>query len=211
MISYLEGRLLRKTEDRIVVLAGGVGYEVLLPALSRPSYRSKRAGKDGDWVELYVSYHSPERQPRPLLVGFASELEREFFERFITVEDIGPSAAVKALSAPVPVIARAIERKDTKFLRQLDGIGPRKAEKIVATLNGRVGKFALMEEAADAGAEAPPSDFQEEVFEALVGQFGHSRLEAQRMVKEALARNPTLGSAEELFEEVYRGEKAAGS
>jgi len=44
MIRYIEGRLLKKEEDRIVVLANGVGYEILLPAIvGRPS--PQRAGK----------------------------------------------------------------------------------------------------------------------------------------------------------------------
>ncbi|MCJ7822831.1 MAG: hypothetical protein MUQ26_07140, partial [Armatimonadetes bacterium] len=43
LISYLEGKLLDKSEDRIVVLAGGVGYEVLLPRAVMPALRSRQA------------------------------------------------------------------------------------------------------------------------------------------------------------------------
>lgn len=208
MISYLEGRLLQKLDDRIVVLAGGVGYEVMLPAATRPAVRARRAGVDGDQVRLHISYHQTERSPKPLLVGFESPLEKEFFELLITVEDIGPTAACRALSVDVARVARAIENKDAKLLCTLDGIGPRKAEKIIATLNGRVGKFALMPEAEALPAEAPEEDFRSEVIAVLVEQLGHSRTEAQRMVQSALASKPDVGTAEELFEEVYRGEKA---
>jgi len=207
VIAYLEGKLLRKQDDRIVVLAGGAGYEVMLPAAARAAFRGRRAGSDGDDVKLHISYHQTERSPKPLLVGFESLLEREFFELLIMVEDIGPIAACRALSTDVARIARAIEAKDAKLLCTLDGIGPRKAEKIIATLNGRVGKFALMPE-----APAPPSgveeqDFRAEVVSVLVEQLGHTRTEATRMVQSALARKPEVASAEELFEEVYRGEK----
>jgi Holliday junction DNA helicase RuvA len=208
LISYLEGRLLQKLDDRIVVLAGGVGYEVMLPAATRPAVRARRAGVDGDQVRLHISYHQTERSPKPLLVGFESPLEKEFFELLITVEDIGPTAACRALSVDVARVARAIENKDAKLLCTLDGIGPRKAEKIIATLNGRVGKFALMPEAEALPAEAPEEDFRSEVIAVLVEQLGHSRTEAQRMVQSALASKPDVGTAEELFEEVYRGEKA---
>ena len=126
----------------------------------------------------------------------------------ITVEDIGPIAACRALSTDVARIARAIEAKDTKLLCTLDGIGPRKSEKIVATLKGRVGKFALMPEAAAAPAAPAAEDFRAEVVSVLVEQLGHTRTEAMRMVQSALARKPEVVSAEELFEEVYRGEKA---
>jgi holliday junction DNA helicase RuvA len=208
MISYLEGRLLEKHDDRVVLLAGGVGYEVLLPAAVRPSFRAHRAGPDGDMTKLHISFHQTERNPKPLLIGFLSPLEKEFFERLITVEDIGPAAACRALSLDVPRIARAIEAKDVKLLCTLDGIGPRKAEKIVATLHGRVGKFALMPETADAAATpATGQGFKDDVVEVLVQQLGHTRPEAQRMVTTALARRPEIATAEELFEEVYRGEK----
>lgn len=204
----MEGKLLQKHDDRIVVLSGGTGYEVMLPAATRPAFRSRRAGADGEEVRLYISYHQTERNPKPLLIGFESLLEREFFELLITVEDIGPIAACRALSTDVARIARAIEAKDAKLLCTLDGIGPRKAEKIIATLNGRVGKFALMPETAAAPAAPAEEDFRAEVMSVLVEQLGHTRTEAMRMVQSALARKPEVASAEELFEEVYRGEKA---
>jgi Holliday junction DNA helicase RuvA len=207
VISYLEGKLIQKLDDRIVVLAGGVGYEIMLPVTVRPAFRTKRAGVDGDAVKLHISYHQTERSPKPLLIGFESLLGKEFFERLITVEDIGPAAACKALSMDVARIARAIEAKDAKVLCSLDGIGPRKADKIIASLNGRVGKFALMPEVDAPVAEVPPEDFRADVAAVMVEQLGHSRNEAQRMIQAALARRPEVSSAEELFEEVYRGQK----
>ena len=207
MISYLEGRLFQKLDDRVVVLAGGLGYEVMLPVAARPAFRSRRAGTEGDQVRLYISYHLTERNPKPVLVGFEAPLEREFFELLTTVEDIGPMAACKALSSDIVRIARAIEAKDASFLCTLDGIGPRKAEKMIASLNGRVGKFCLMPEAEREAAAMPEEDFRAEVTAVLVEQLGHTRTEAQRMVQAALSRRPDAASAEELFEEVYRGEK----
>ena len=207
MISYLEGKLLQKLDDRIVVLAGGVGYEVMLPAAVRPAFRARRAGMEGDQVKLHISFHQTERNPRPLLIGFESPLEKEFFELLITVEDIGPTVACKALSVDVARIARAIEAKDARLLCTLDGIGPRKADKIIATLHGRVGKFALMPEAEAPALTQPQEDLRSEVIAVLVEQLGHTRTEAQRMVQAALLRCPTATTAEELFEEVYRGEK----
>jgi len=207
LISYLEGRLLQKLDDRIVVLAGGVGYEVMLPAAIRPAFRARKVGVEGDQVKLHISFHQTERSPKPLLIGFESPLEKEFFEALITVEDIGPTAACKALSVDVARIARAIEAKDAKLLCTLDGIGPRKADKIIATLHGRVAKFALMPEAGPAPPAEPEEDFPSEVVAALVEQLGHTRTEAQRMVQAAITRRPDVASAEDLFEEVYRGEK----
>ena len=70
MIRYIEGKLLKKEEDRVVVLAKGVGYEILLPAIVRKTFAPKKAGEEGEIVQLYVYYHQTERQPKALLIGF---------------------------------------------------------------------------------------------------------------------------------------------
>lgn len=206
MIRYIEGRLLKKEEDRVVVLANGVGYEILLPAIVRQTFGQKRAGEDGEVVKLFIYYHQTERQPKPLLIGFNFEPEKEFFEKFITVEDIGPPTAAKALVMPIPRIAKAIEERDAKTLERLKGIGKRTADKIIATLQGKVGKFALMRE-DEIPEEAEVVDFKKQVEEVLVKDLGHKSAEAQRLVKEAMVRNPGISTPEELFEEVYRGQK----
>jgi len=206
MIRYIEGKLLKKEEDRIVILSNGIGYEVLLPAIVRKTFTSKRAGEDGEMVKLFIYYHQTERQPKPLLIGFTFEPEKEFFEKFITVEDIGPPSAVKALILPIPRIAKAIEERDSKTLESLKGIGKRTADKIIATLHGKVGKFALMIE-DQIPADVEVVDFKKQVEEVLVRDLGHKVSEAQRLVREAIARNPGILTPEELFEEVYRGQK----
>ncbi len=206
MIRYIEGKLLKKEEDRVVVFTNGVGYEILLPSIVRKTFNSKKAGEDGEMVKLYIYYHQTERQPKPLLIGFNYEPEKEFFEKFITVEDIGPPTAAKALVLPIPKIAKAIEERDSKVLESLKGIGKRTADKIIATLHGKVGKFALMRE-DQIPVEVEVVDFKKQVEEVLVKDLGHKLGEAQRLVREAMARNPNISTPEELFEEVYRGQK----
>ena len=210
MIRYIEGKLIKKEEDRIVVLTNGVGYEILLPAIVRQTFNPKRAGEDGETVKLFIYYHQTERQPKPLLIGFNYEPEKEFFEKFIKVEAIGPPTAVKALVLPIPQIARAIEERDSKTLETLKGIGKRTADKIIATLQGKVGKFALMRE-EELPSEEEVTDFKKQVEEVLVKDLGHKVSEAQRLIKEATLRNPGIGTPEELFEEVYRGQKEISS
>lgn len=206
MIRYIEGKLLKKEEDRVVVLANGVGYEILLPAIVRKTFNAKRAGEDGEVVKLFIHYQQTERQPKPVLIGFNYEPEKEFFEKFITVEDIGPLTAVKALVQPIPRIAKAIEERDSKTLENLKGVGKRTADKIIATLQGKVGKFALMRE-DQVPAEVEVVDIKKQVEEVLVKDLGHKVSEAQRLVHEAMLRNPNISTPEELFEEVYRGQK----
>ncbi|TMJ08010.1 MAG: Holliday junction DNA helicase RuvA, partial [Bacillati bacterium ANGP1] len=83
MIAYLRGLILRRADEVIVVEAGGIGYEVHLPAVVA---RSLPRPSDGEpqIVELYISYQATQNQPKPLLIGFLHEVEQEFFERFIT-------------------------------------------------------------------------------------------------------------------------------
>ncbi len=203
MIGYLEGKLLKKEDERILLLANQVGYEVLLPAVVMETLRTTKVG---DEISLYIYYHQTERQPKPVLIGFNLEIEREFFQQFISVEDIGPLKAVKALSIPVREIARAIESKDVTELKRLQGIGNRTAQKIIATLEGKMDKFALIRKAEH--KEMPiGQDFSQQVFNVLVYQLGYKATEAKRMVAEAIKRNSTMATPEELFDEIYRGEE----
>ncbi|HEX4835270.1 MAG TPA: Holliday junction branch migration protein RuvA [bacterium] len=208
MIAFLRGRTLRRSDDMLVIECGGVGYEVHLPGFLGDLARSDPQGLSED-AEFHISYHVTANQPRPLLVGFLREIEREFFEKFITVDSMGPTRAMKAIVHPIEQIADAIERKDVGFLRRLPGIGERTAEKIVAALHGKMGKYALLRSEPPAAVEKGADDFREEVVQVLTGQLGHRSGEAQRMVEDALRRNPRIASAEELFQEVYRAERGA--
>ena len=202
MIGYLEGKLLKKEDDRILLLASQVGYEVLLPAVVMETLNTKSTG---DEISLYIYYQQTERQPKPVLIGFNLEAEREFFQHFISVGDIGPLKAVKALNVPIRDIARAIETEDVGRLRQLKGIGNRTAQKIIASLHGKMEKFALIRKTEQ--KEVPlVADIQQPVMEVLVNQLGHKIADAKQMVSAALDRNTSISTPEELFEEVYRGE-----
>jgi holliday junction DNA helicase RuvA len=202
MIAYLEGSLLKKDKDRIILLTSQVGYEILVPFFVMETLQKKAIG---DPIALYIYYHQTERQPKPVLIGFNLEVEREFFQQFISVEDIGPIKAAKALIFSVREIARAIETKNTGMLKRLSGIGERTAHKIVATLQGKMGKFALIRE-NETEAHKPAEDFITTVLDVLVEQLGHRMNDARQLIEAALKRKPNISNPEDLFEEVYRGE-----
>ena len=208
MIGYLEGKLLKKEAERVLLLANQVGYEVMLPAVVMKSLQNQDIGGK---ISLYIYFHQTERQPKPVLIGFNLEVEREFFQYFIAVEDIGPMKAVKALEIPVREIATAIESGDLGKLTQLKGIGRRTAQKIIATLGGKMGKFALIRPAEDQQQVAPAEDFAQQVLDVMVKQLGHKPADARQMIAKALKRNQTIATAEALFDEVYRGEKMDGN
>lgn len=206
MIAYIEGKLLKKEDDRILVLANQLGYEILLPAMVMETFCGREIGEN---VSLHVYYHQTERQPRPVLIGFNLEAEKEFFQHFLTVEDIGPIKAAKALTIPIREIALAIETGNLSALQRLKGIGNRTAQKIVASLGGKVEKFALIRKNDIQPAAEVKEDFTQQVFDLLTRQLGHKPSDAKRMVADALKRNQRVATAEELFDEIYRGEQNA--
>ncbi|HXL45267.1 MAG TPA: Holliday junction branch migration protein RuvA [Candidatus Binatia bacterium] len=216
MIATLTGRLRRKLEDRVVVECGGLGYEVFLPpiALRQIEHVGAGPGEKGSELELVIYYHATRDQPRPVLIGFTSDLDKEFFEKLITVKDIGPMVAARALAMPVGELASAIARQDEKFLRGLPGIGPQKAKNIVAQLQNKVAKFALarpgapVEPVAAAPVPVDADGLRELVWEIMVKQLGHRPSEASQLITDALRRRPSVTSPEELFDEIYRGERA---
>jgi len=221
MIALIRGRLRRKHDDRVVIEAAGVGYDVVLPPMVQRSLAGAMAS-DGDGaaeVALEIHYHATQNQPSPVLIGFLSGLDKEFFEKLITVKDVGPLVAARSLAAPVAEIAAAIARQDEAYLRRLPGIGPQKAKNIVAQLSSKVAKFALSQpgavpgEPVDGKAAGPgPAGVDEDglraaVFEIMTKQLGHRPSEAAHLISTALVRNPRITTPEELFDEIYRGAK----
>lgn len=201
MIGYLEGKILQKEEDRVLLLVNHVGYEVYLPAIIMKALSAKLCGED---IHLYISYQQSERQPKPMLIGFVDPVEKEFFQQFISVEDIGPAKGMKAMTLSVAEIAAAIERNDVRKLQTLKGIGPRTAQKIVASLKGKVLHF-VENRAEKLPEETRSDDILAPVMTVLVEQLGHKPADARLMIADALKRNSTIQSPEALLEEVVRG------
>ena len=204
MICRLKGVVRERAETHLVMEVNGLSYQVFVPPCIMQALSDKIA-QDGE-VEL-VTFHYQQLEVGkgvPVLIGFTNAIEREFFERFITVSGIGPKAALKALTLPIPAIARAIDEGDVGLLKSLRGIGEQRAKEIVAKLQGKVGKFVLIR----GGSEAPPpaADDQRAVEEeavAILLQLEYKKHEAKEMVKAALARNLGLKTAEDVLNEVY--------
>jgi Holliday junction DNA helicase RuvA len=206
MIGYIEGTLMRKDEDHILLFTNQIGYEILLPAVVMATLKGRQVGES---VALYIYHQQTERQPKPVLIGFNLELEREFFQHFISVEDIGPIKAARALTRPIREIASAIESRNVARLKELKGVGTRTAQKIIATLEGKMGKFALMRE-EDQPEVTEIEDLELQVIDVLVKQLGHKRSDAKAMVTQAVQQNPGFATAEEIFDAVYRIQKDIG-
>jgi Holliday junction DNA helicase RuvA len=204
MISKITGKLLDRGEGTVLVDVGGLGYEVLVPPVVEKALDSLPLG---DAVSLETIYYMQVEQTRatPVLLGFQNSIQKEFFERLLTVPKMGPKGALSVFARPVSTVAAAIETANYTVLQSLPGVGKQKARDMVATLQGKVAKFALMQ---DADLEKRPgraahTDVTEDALQMLL-MLGHKRSEAERMVNEAVASEPSAPDAETLVRVIYR-------
>ena len=206
MIARISGKIIEKGQNYLLIDVGGISYEVYLPQAVMQRIDDNQ---NQDGMVSLVTYHYLQVEPSrgtPVLIGFLNEIEKEFFEIFITVSGIGPRAALKALNQPISQIARAIDEADTNFLRSLPGIGQQRAREIIAKLQNKVGKFALIRDAEVKEMKAAGSDIEEEALAVLM-QLEYKKSEAVNMIKKAMERSSSIQSTEELLNEVYKQRK----
>lgn len=205
MISHLRGVLLRRKRDGVVVEAGGIGYDVLLPGAVAAQLED---AQPGDEVSLVISYHLVATPSRitPLLVGFVNYVEREFFEHFISVSGIGPKAAARALTLPFARVAQAIIEGDVAGLTLLPGVGRKRAEEIIHQLKDKVAAAALCRPTAEA---APPSAAEALLeAEAVLEQLGYGRAEIKNMLEGLGDGARDCATAEEVLALIYARRRA---
>lgn len=204
MISCMRGSAQIKDDNDIILWVSGIGYEILVPA-SVMKWIMDKTDEELNDISLVTFHYCENYQTRiiPRLIGFSNTVEREFFELFITVANMGPKTAVKALSKSFHSIAEAIERGDFKELATLPGIGDKKARQIVATLQGKAGKFALLQDADVHIDREAEENIENEAAEVLI-QLGYRRSEAQDMVHRATeSASPAPKTSEELIQMIY--------
>lgn len=203
MISKIRGNLVKKEENKAVIDIGGICYEVNIPTTV-----SSRLCKNSEGMVELVIYHyfnMDKNRGIPVMIGFVDDLEKEFFEKFISISGIGPKVALKAFDKPIAHIARAIEDGDLAFLKTLDGIGIQKAKQIIASLQGKVGRFALLK--SEKETKVP---FKKEIIEEASGilkRLQYNSKEIEEMVKKAIDTKPEIDNVEELLNEIYRQRK----
>src|SRR5262245_54649485 len=217
MIAYLSGTILEESDDGIVLDVQGVGYQVTLPPYQMKVLRALHSQGDGDQpgglrgaaIALYTYYHCSERQPIPILVGFHELKEREFFTLLITVAEIGPMSAAKAMTIPISEIASRIQTRDIRGLSELPGIGRRKAEQIIATLWGKVFEYALLPAVEIPDRPVTPVADYEADTRAILEQLGYRLNEVDSMIREATTRNPEARTVQELLETIWAAQQRA--
>ena len=202
MISRITGLITEKGPNYLILDLGGLSYEVFIPACVMHGLDNVKTTDGKIALFTYHYYQVEQSKSIPILIGFLNQVEKDFFEIFITVSGIGPRAALKALNKPISLIAKAIDEGDLVFLKSLPGIGEQKAREIVAKLQNKVGKFGLIQDRAR--EEKPETkNISEEALDVLL-QLEYKRNEALGMIKKVLETNAQLSSTEELLNLVYK-------
>jgi Holliday junction DNA helicase RuvA len=189
MIAHLRGRLFLKTPGRIILEAGGVGYEVII---SIPTFTA--LPQEGAEVSLHI--YTQVREDILALFGFLELDEKRLFERLITVSGVGPKLAVTILSGlnPERTVA-AIRGQDHATLTRIPGVGKKLAERLVVELKDKLEDMTVTPVAAV--HSAPAAD---DVLSALLN-LGYQRAAAQKAIETAVRKNKAAG---ENFDELFR-------
>ena len=207
MISGISGKLVEKGSNYLILDVGGISYQVLIPTTVMQRI-DEATGADGKIALKTFHYlQSDPAKSIPVLIGFLSDIEKDFFEIFITVSGIGPRAALRALNKPISEIARAIDEADLVYLKSLPGIGEQRAREVIAKLQNKIGKFGLIQDhSSQTGILTKAKDISGEALAVLV-QLEYKKHEALRMIEKALDLSPNIQTTEELLNLVYKQKK----
>ncbi|MFP4249399.1 MAG: Holliday junction branch migration protein RuvA [Armatimonadota bacterium] len=201
MIRFVHGELVTVNEDNVIIDVGGIGYEV---SVSPPFARELEERGIGSRVKVFT-YHSERGGAAgggtPMLVGFASERDREFFEELLSVHQLGPVGACKAMTVPVPSIARAIADGDEASLKKLPGVGKQRARDMISKLQEKMTPYLVGEEEA---AGRPESDELTAAALEILTQLGISQSDALKRISAARENRPEITEADELVRAVFR-------
>lgn len=205
MISAITGRLRQVGERDVALVVGALEYELLVPASDLQSLTQQIGSEVTFHTIFYLEGDAARGNLEPRLIGFSSARDKAFFEKFTTVKGIGTKTALRALSVPAVQIAAAIESRNARFLTQLEGIGKRTAELIIAELSGKVSQFA-----AGVAIEGAPehratllNQAEVDAVNAMVA-LGERRPDAERLLETVRHENPTMATTDALLREMLR-------
>lgn len=185
MIARVRGEIWEALPGRIVVGAGGVGYQILVPL----STYDELNPLEGQSIDLRTYQHV--RENSLTLYGFAKDEERDVFLLLIDrVSGIGPSIAMAILGGlPVGGFKQAVVSGDAVALSAVKGIGKKTAERIILELKDKVGVVETWE----AGSGRPDKARDAEM--GLMA-LGFKQADARKAVDRALKESVDAETAE---------------
>ncbi len=132
MIAHLRGKIEEKFGNALILDVNGVGYEITVPT---PDFEACNLGEE----RKFYTYHQV-RENAEELYGFSSLAAKKIFELLISVQGVGPKAAIAILSlAEAEEVRNAIANADSAFISKASGVGKKSAERVIVDLSDKVG------------------------------------------------------------------------
>ena len=182
MIAQLEGILVEKATDRLLINVNGVGYEVLVPLSTYYDL-----GEVGGTVSLRIYTHV--KEDALSLYGFLTSKEKMLFAQLIQISGIGPKLGVAILSGlPVDEFVGAVIGDDVVRLNKIPGVGKKTAERLVLEMKDKM--EALFPELQEGTVFGGSSSLKTDVVSALVN-LGYAQNTAEQVVSRALEEGKT--------------------
>lgn len=195
MISKLKGRIETYGADFVTVDVGGVGYHV-----SCSTKTLMALPPQGEYAEVHTEMLVSQDMIR--LIGFATDVERQWFRLLQTVQGVGARVALSVLSAlSSPELANAVALQDKGMIMRAQGVGKKVAERIVAELRDKVPAAAHadpMLARLQSELEAPQPTAASDAVSALVN-LGYGQAQAGLAVSAALKKSNDGATAEGLI------------
>lgn len=165
MIAMLKGEVVYVENDEIIVMVGGVGFKVAVPA--------SLCGETKLHDEIHLHTHLVVREDALSLYGFASEREKTYFLLLLGANGVGPRTALGIISMlNIEAIRSAVLQENVDVFARVPGVGRKTAQKIILQLTGKVGSASALDTASGL------NNVDNEVVEALIS-LGYSVVEAQ--------------------------------
>lgn len=181
MIAFIQGELCDAAQDTIVVACHGIGYEIQIPVSV-----AQVLPDPGNVVKIYT--YTYVREDALGLFGFLMQDDLKIFKLLITVNGVGPKAALAILSAMTADELRfAILAEDAKAIAKAPGIGPKTAKRMIIELKDKLNLESMIEGHGDTEMSlSDPGDaaanVRDEVIMALTA-LGYGNTEAVRAVR----------------------------
>ncbi len=176
MIARIEGKLVYKSTDRLIVDVNGVGYQVYVPLSTYYALP-----ETGEILQLRII--TIVREDAFNLFGFLTKEEQEMFEYLISVSKIGPKVGLNTLSGmSVNELKEAILQGDIDKINSIPGIGKKTAERIVLELKEKVSKIVLDTSSIVDSADPSGKTELEDALSALIN-LGYKKLTAELALK----------------------------
>ena len=181
MIAFIQGELCDAGQDTIVVACQGIGYEIQIPVSV-----AQALPDPGNVVKIYT--YTYVREDALGLFGFLTKDDLKIFKLLITVNGVGPKAALAILSAMTADELRfAILAEDAKAIAKAPGIGPKTAKRMIIELKDKLNLESMIEGHGDAemspsGSGDAAANVRDEVIMALTA-LGYGNTEAVRAVR----------------------------